>query len=147
MAVERFREITSEQRVEAFQEAVNQVRSAAHLLADYEIWAALDETKRCLFFLDRQLATLKESPEREPSELELRPQRRGRRRGIEIIPGRVKQAREEAGLSLRDVAGVDVTRAAICLIENGKSRPSQLTLDLIARRTGRPISFFTGEAG
>jgi len=40
------------------------------------------------------------------------------------------------------VAGREISRAAIHLIETGKSRPSRRTLELIARRTGRPISFF-----
>jgi tetratricopeptide (TPR) repeat protein len=39
-----------------------------------------------------------------------------------------------------------LTRAAIHLIEKGQARPSMPTLELIARRTGRPISFFVQDS-
>ena len=68
--------------------------------------------------------------------------RRGRLKGVEIKAGAVRQARLEAGLSLAGVAGADLTRAAIHLIETGKSRPSMPTLELISRRTGKPLSYF-----
>jgi tetratricopeptide (TPR) repeat protein/DNA-binding XRE family transcriptional regulator len=68
--------------------------------------------------------------------------RRGRRRGIEIKPGTVKQARAEAGLSLAQVAGNEISRTAIYFVETGKAKPSMETLKLIAERTGRPLDFF-----
>jgi len=68
--------------------------------------------------------------------------RRGRRRGLEIRPGSVKQARLEAGLSLGQVALGDISRTAIYFVETGKAKPSMETLQLIAQRTGRPIDFF-----
>ncbi|MHB8689570.1 MAG: tetratricopeptide repeat protein [Candidatus Dormibacteria bacterium] len=68
--------------------------------------------------------------------------RRGRRRGIEIKPGTVKQARAEAGLSLAQVAGGEISRTAIYFVETGKAKPSMETLKLIAERTGRPLDFF-----
>jgi tetratricopeptide (TPR) repeat protein/DNA-binding XRE family transcriptional regulator len=68
--------------------------------------------------------------------------RRGRRRGIEIKPGTVKQARAEAGLSLAQVAGTEISRTAIYFVETGKAKPSMETLKLIAERTGRPMDFF-----
>jgi tetratricopeptide (TPR) repeat protein len=46
------------------------------------------------------------------------------------------------GLSLSELAGGEVTRAAIHQVETGKMRPSMRTLELIARRTGRPVSYF-----
>src|SRR5438477_8532335 len=70
--------------------------------------------------------------------------RRGRRRGVEIRPGAVKQARQEAGLSLGQVARDDISRTAIYFVETGKAKPSMETLVLIAERTGRPIEFFLG---
>src|SRR5256886_15877170 len=70
--------------------------------------------------------------------------RRGRRRGVEIRPGAVKQARLEAGLSLGQVARDDISRTAIYFVETGKAKPSMETLVLIAERTGRPIEFFLG---
>src|ERR1700693_3250624 len=68
--------------------------------------------------------------------------RRGRRRGVEIKPGTVKQARSDAGLSLAQVAGSEISRTAISFVETGKAKPSLETLKLIAERTGRPIDFF-----
>src|SRR5713226_6160872 len=68
--------------------------------------------------------------------------RRGRRHGIEIKPGSVKQARAEAGLSLGQVANGAVSRTAIYFVETGKSKPSIETLRLIAERTGRPLDYF-----
>jgi tetratricopeptide (TPR) repeat protein len=57
----------------------------------------------------------------------------------------VREARIEAGLSLADVAGHQVTRAAIHLIETGQARPSVRTLRLIAVRTKKPLSYFLAE--
>src|SRR3979411_920568 len=68
--------------------------------------------------------------------------RRGRRRGVEIKPGTVKQARLEAGLSLGQVARGDISRTAIYFVETGKAKPSMETLQLIAERTGRPLDSF-----
>jgi len=68
--------------------------------------------------------------------------RRGRRQGVEIKPGTAKQARLEAGLSLGQVAGSDISRTAIYFVETGKAKPSMETLKLIAARTGRPLDFF-----
>jgi tetratricopeptide (TPR) repeat protein/DNA-binding XRE family transcriptional regulator len=68
--------------------------------------------------------------------------RRGRRRGVEIKPGTVKQARFEAGLSLAQVAGSELSRTAIYFVETGKAKPSMETLQLIATRTGRPLDYF-----
>src|SRR3977135_826993 len=68
--------------------------------------------------------------------------RRGRRRGVEIKPGTVKQARAEAGLSLAQVAGDAISRTAIYFVETGKAKPSMETLKLIASRTGRPLDYF-----
>jgi len=68
--------------------------------------------------------------------------RRGRRRGVEIKAGTVKQARLEAGLSLGQVARGDISRTAIYFVETGKAKPSMETLKLIAERTGRPLDYF-----
>jgi tetratricopeptide (TPR) repeat protein/DNA-binding XRE family transcriptional regulator len=71
--------------------------------------------------------------------------RRGRRRGVEIRPGTVRQARQEAGLSLAQVAGNDLSRTAIYFVETGKAKPSIETLKLIAARTGRPLDYFLSQ--
>src|SRR5437868_14540052 len=72
--------------------------------------------------------------------------RRGRRRGVEIRPGSVKQARLESGLSLGQVARNDISRTAIYFVETGKAKPSIETLRLIAERTTKPLAFFLGQA-
>src|SRR4030088_1456065 len=68
--------------------------------------------------------------------------RRGRRQGVDIKPGTAKRARLEAGLSLAQVAGSDISRTAIYFVETGKAKPSMDTLKLIAARTGRPLDYF-----
>ncbi|HEX6489232.1 MAG TPA: tetratricopeptide repeat protein [Candidatus Dormibacteraeota bacterium] len=70
---------------------------------------------------------------------------RPRRKGVDVRVGSVREARLDAGLSLAQVAGQDVSRAAIHLIETGRARPSFPILELIARRTGKPLSYFMPE--
>ncbi|HET7420825.1 MAG TPA: tetratricopeptide repeat protein [Candidatus Dormibacteraeota bacterium] len=67
---------------------------------------------------------------------------RGRRKGVRIREGSVRQARLEAGLSLAEVAGNLVTRTAIHLIEHDRVKPSMETLQHIARRTRKPLDYF-----
>jgi len=43
---------------------------------------------------------------------------------------------------MADVAGSDLTRQAISLIEAGKARPSMHTLEILAKRTGKPVDSF-----
>jgi len=50
----------------------------------------------------------------------------------------------DAGLSLADVAGEDVSRTFIHFVEQGRSRPSEAILELIAERTRKPVSYFIG---
>jgi transcriptional regulator with XRE-family HTH domain len=64
-----------------------------------------------------------------------------------VDPARVREARREAGLSLAQLAGSDVSRTFIHFVEQGRSRPSQPVLALIARRTGKPISYFLAQPG
>src|SRR5947209_8456562 len=71
--------------------------------------------------------------------------RRARLKGVDVKPGSVRQARAEAGLSLAQVAGGELTRAAIHLIETGRSRPSMPTLQLIASKTGKPLGYFLAD--
>jgi tetratricopeptide (TPR) repeat protein len=67
---------------------------------------------------------------------------RGRRKGIPIRAGSVRQARLEARLSLAEVAAKQVSRTAVHHIENGRTKPSLETLQLIARQTRKPIEYF-----
>jgi tetratricopeptide (TPR) repeat protein len=59
-----------------------------------------------------------------------------------VRPGAVRQARTDAGLSLAGVAGTDLSRTAIFLIETGKGNPTLPTLELISERTGKPLEYF-----
>jgi len=68
--------------------------------------------------------------------------KRTHRGGLDIRTGSVRQARDEAGLTLAQVAGQELTRGAIHHIETGHVRPTRETLQLIAERTGKPLSFF-----
>jgi tetratricopeptide (TPR) repeat protein len=65
--------------------------------------------------------------------------------GVTLRPGSVKQARQEAGLSLAQVGKGHVTAPAIYLIETGRTRPSLPTLEHIAHRTGKPVEFFLAD--
>lgn len=68
--------------------------------------------------------------------------RRTRPAGIPVDPARVREARAAAGMSLADVAGDEVSRTMIHFIEHGRARPSKRVLELIAERTGKPVSYF-----
>ncbi len=58
----------------------------------------------------------------------------------------LRQARLEAGLSQKALCEGIVTRNMLSQIENGTARPSMATLQQLAARLGRPVSFFLGEA-
>ncbi len=66
---------------------------------------------------------------------------------MNLRAGSVKQARQEAGLSLAQVGKGHVTAPAIFLIETGRTRPSLPTLEHIAQRTGKPVEFFLADPG
>ncbi len=68
--------------------------------------------------------------------------RRTRSVGIDIIPGRIRLAREAARLSLAQVTRRDISRTALHLMETGKCRPTLTTLKMIAERTGQPLEYF-----
>lgn len=61
---------------------------------------------------------------------------------MDVDPKAVRMARMESGLSLAQVADKRVSRTAIHLVEAGKMKPSLQTLQLIADRTNKPLSFF-----
>jgi tetratricopeptide (TPR) repeat protein len=63
---------------------------------------------------------------------------RGPRSGVEVDIAALQQARLDAGLSLAQVAGADLSRQAVHLIERGKVRPSRRSLRIIADRLGVP---------
>ncbi len=63
--------------------------------------------------------------------------------GVHINPQRVKEARREAGLTMAELGGKDVSRTFIHYLETGASRPSKEVLAMIARKTGKPVRYFT----
>jgi transcriptional regulator with XRE-family HTH domain len=69
-------------------------------------------------------------------------QRGARGSGISVDPARVREARIAAGLSLAALARDDVSRTFIHFVETGRARPSKAVLDLIARRTRKPVRYF-----
>jgi tetratricopeptide (TPR) repeat protein len=66
---------------------------------------------------------------------------RGRLSGIEIDPAALRQVRLQAGLSLAQLGGAELTRQAVHLIETGKARPSKRSLRILASRLGVPESW------
>jgi tetratricopeptide (TPR) repeat protein len=58
---------------------------------------------------------------------------------VNVDPDAVRQARLKAGLSLAQVAGSELSRQAVHLIERGKIRPTMATLRTIADRLGVPV--------
>ena len=58
---------------------------------------------------------------------------------------KLRQARQEAGLSQRQLCAGIVTRNMLSLIENGTANPSMDTLKQLCARLGKPVSFFLEE--
>lgn len=58
---------------------------------------------------------------------------------------KIRQARQEAGLSQRQLCGEEITRNMLSQIENGSARPSMDTLRFLAARLGKTVSFFLDE--
>ncbi len=58
---------------------------------------------------------------------------------------RLKQARLEAGLSQRQLCAGEITRNMLSQIENGSAKPSMATLQYLAGRLGKPVSYFLEE--
>ena len=58
---------------------------------------------------------------------------------------RLRQARLEAGLSQRQLCGDEITRNMLSQIENGAAKPSMGTLQYLAQRLGKTVSFFLEE--
>ena len=58
---------------------------------------------------------------------------------------RLKEARLALGLSQKQVCGDRITRNMLSLIENGAATPSMDTLQYLAQRLGKPVSYFLQE--
>lgn len=55
---------------------------------------------------------------------------------------KIRRARMEAGLSQRQLAGEEITRNMLSLIENGTAKPSVKTLRYLAARLEKPLGYF-----
>lgn len=58
---------------------------------------------------------------------------------------KLRLARLEAGLTQRQLCGEVITRNMLSQIESGKAGPSVATLQYLARKLGKPVSFFLEE--
>lgn len=58
---------------------------------------------------------------------------------------KILQARQELGLSQRQLCGEEITRNMLSQIEHGAARPSMKTLRYLALRLGKPVSYFLDE--
>lgn len=58
------------------------------------------------------------------------------------VGSRIHQARIEAGMTLAELGGTELSRSFLSLVENGKSRISLGGLAIVAERLGKPISYF-----
>ncbi len=63
----------------------------------------------------------------------------------ETLGERVKRARTALGHTQLDVAKPDLSKSFISLLERNLTRPSVPTLERIAQRLGKPISYFLGD--
>lgn len=58
---------------------------------------------------------------------------------------KLRQARLEAGLSQRQLCGEEITRNMLSQIEHGTAKPSMKTLQYLAGRLGKSVSYFLEE--
>jgi HTH-type transcriptional regulator, quorum sensing regulator NprR len=61
---------------------------------------------------------------------------------LDKVGERIRLLRQEKGMSQKQLAGSDITRAFISQVESGKSKPSIGTLRIIASRLGKPVDYF-----
>lgn len=59
---------------------------------------------------------------------------------------RLRQARQERGLTQEALAKPDLTKGFISLLEHDRAKPSVQTLERLAQRLGKPISYFLGDS-
>ena len=61
------------------------------------------------------------------------------------IGQRILAARQEAGLSQRQLAGEEMTRNMLSVLEHDGANPSLATLRYLSEKLGKPVSYFLGE--
>lgn len=59
-----------------------------------------------------------------------------------MLGDRIRTRRQELRLSQQQLAGKEMTRSFISLVESGKSAPSPESLRVIAQRLGKPVEYF-----
>lgn len=59
---------------------------------------------------------------------------------------RLREARQQSGMSQKQLCDGIVTRNMLSQIENGVARPSMDTLTRLARRLGKPVGWFLGDS-
>ena len=64
---------------------------------------------------------------------------------MSLLGERVRARRKELGLTQAQLAGSELTKGFISLVEIGRARPSIETMVLLARRLEKPISYFLEE--
>jgi HTH-type transcriptional regulator, quorum sensing regulator NprR len=62
-----------------------------------------------------------------------------------MIGEKIKRLREQLGLSQQQLAGKELTRAFISLVERDRCKPSLESLQLLAHRLGKPVDYFLGD--
>lgn len=67
-------------------------------------------------------------------------------RGVRVNAELIRLARLRAGMSLSQVAGSEMSRQAVQMIESGRFRPSMRNLEIIASRLRVPVSTFLLDA-
>lgn len=62
------------------------------------------------------------------------------------IGSKIRVLRLERGLSQRQLAGKEMSRGFISMLECGRTLPSERTLRILAQRLGKPVGFFRRRA-
>ena len=68
--------------------------------------------------------------------------RRGESALTTAIGTKIRALRQALGLSQQQLAGKEMTRVFISLVESGKNTPSPENLRTIAHRLGKPVDYF-----
>ena len=58
---------------------------------------------------------------------------------------KIRRARQQKGMTQRQLAGEQITRNMLSQIEHGTARPSMATLQYLAARLGKPVGYFLEE--
>lgn len=66
---------------------------------------------------------------------------------LQTLGQKIRAARKEAGLTQQALAGADFTPGFISQLENDLVRPSLRSLEVLARRLGKPLNSFLAEPG